>query len=407
MPSPANTYATGYCTNVHAGRTLDETRANLERHALAVKERYSPAGPMGVGLWLSAAAADELIAKHEVERFGQWLAERGLVPYTLNGFPYGDFHQEVVKHRVYEPTWWQPERLHYTMQLVEIQDTILPKGLEGSISTLPIAWGTPCPDRGELEAAAGQLLQAAQWLHKLHEEEGRLIYLCLEPEPGCVFSFADDLVHFLEWQLLRGPDAEIVRQHIRVCHDVCHAAVMFEDQEDVFKKYAAAGIGVGKIQVSAALRMDLDLFEPPAAAPRAQAIKQLAQFAEDRYLHQTVVQRDGDNIFYEDLKLALEAETNEPRGQWRVHFHVPIYLQEFGRLCSTQEQIVQCLAAARKHTTCQHYEVETYAWGVLPAELKQPDLAAGIAEELAWFDKLSKRKVAPWKRDEFGRGART
>jgi hypothetical protein len=381
-------FATGYCTNVHAGRTLGETRDNLERHALAVKERYCPGRPMGVGLWLSAAAAAELLAKGEVESLAGWLAERELVPYTLNGFPYGDFHQEVVKHRVYQPTWWQPERLHYTMQLVEILDGILPPGMEGSISTLPIAWGTPCPDRVELERAAGQLLQAARWLHKLREEDGRLLYLCLEPEPGCVFSFADDLVHFFQWQLLSGADAEIVRRHIRVCHDVCHAAVMFEDQEEVLRKYAAAGIEVGKIQVSAALRMDLDLFEPPAAEARAQAIKQLSQFAEDRYLHQTVVQRDGDNIFYEDLELALAAETRQARGQWRVHFHVPIYLKGFGRLHSTQEQIAECLAAARRHSTCQHYEVETYAWGVLPAELKQPDLAAGIAEELCWFEAL-------------------
>jgi hypothetical protein len=381
-------FKTGYCTNVHAGRTLGETRENLQRHALAVKARYSPDRPMGVGLWLSATAAAELIAKREVESFAAWLAERGLVPYTLNGFPYGDFHQEVVKHRVYQPTWWQPERLHYTMQLVEILDGILPRGLEGSISTLPISWGTPCPDRAELEQAAAQLRQAAQWLHKLHEEDGRLVYLCLEPEPGCVFSFADDLVHFFQWQLLTGAEAEVVRRHIRVCHDVCHAAVMFEDQEEVLRKYSAAGIGVGKIQVSAALRMDLDLFEPPAAAARAQAIKQLAQFAEDRYLHQTVVQKDADNVFYEDLSLALAAHTRDPRGQWRVHFHVPIYLKEFGRLHSTQEQIAECLAAARRHTTCQHYEVETYAWGVLPADLKQPELAAGIAEELRWFEEL-------------------
>ncbi len=383
-------FATGYCTNVHAGRTLAETRANLERHALAVKQRYSPDRPMGVGLWLSAQAAAELIAKREVEPFRDWLAERGLVPYTLNGFPYGDFHQQVVKHRVYEPTWFAPERLHYTMQLVEILDTILLRGLEGSISTLPIAWGTPCPDRGDLEQAAGQLRQAAEWLHRLEAEDGRLIYLCLEPEPGCVFSFADDAVHFFQWQLLHGDDADIIRRHIRICHDICHAAVMFEDQEEVLRKYAAAGIEVGKIQVSAALRMDLDLFEPPAAEPRAAAIQQLSQFAEDRYLHQTVVRRDGEDIFYEDLSLALQAEAGEPRGEWRVHFHVPIYLHEFGRLHSTQEQIAQCLAAARRHSACRHFEVETYAWSVLPAELQQPELAAGIAEELRWFEELQK-----------------
>ena len=47
-------FSTGYCTNVHAGATLEATRANLERHALEVKAEYSPDRPMGVGLWLSA-----------------------------------------------------------------------------------------------------------------------------------------------------------------------------------------------------------------------------------------------------------------------------------------------------------------------------------------------------------------
>jgi len=345
---------------------------------------------MGVGLWLSAKAVEELLLHHGEREFGEWLAERGLVPYTMNGFPYGDFHQQVVKHRVYEPTWWQPERLHYTMQLAQTLDTILPLGMEGSISTLPIAWGTPCPGRGELEKAARQLRQTAQWLAQLEAESGRLIYVCLEPEPGCYFTFADDAVHFFQWQLYGHEDEPLVRRHIRICHDICHAAVMFEDQEEVLRKYAAAGMQVGKVQVSAALRMDLDLFEPPAADARRAAIKQLSQFAEDRYLHQTVVRRDGDDLFYEDLQPALDAEAADPRGEWRVHFHVPIYLKEFGRLRATQEQIKQCLAAARKHTNCQHYEVETYAWGVLPPDLKQSELAAGIAEELKWFEATAK-----------------
>src|SRR5215468_7628642 len=108
-------FSTGYCTNVHAGATLEATRANLEKHAVAVKEKFSPTRPMGVGLWLSAKAAAELKATKQAPQFRDWLADRGLVPYTLNGFPYGDFHQQVVKHRVYEPTWWQLERLEYTL----------------------------------------------------------------------------------------------------------------------------------------------------------------------------------------------------------------------------------------------------------------------------------------------------
>ena len=93
----------------------------------------------------------------------------------------------------------------------------------------------------------------AQWMHQLEQETGRLIYLCLEPEPGCVLSFTDDAVHFFQWQLFGHEDEQTVRRHIRVCHDICHAAVMFEDQDQVLGKYAAAGIQVGKIQVSAAL----------------------------------------------------------------------------------------------------------------------------------------------------------
>src|SRR5579871_6065098 len=109
----------GYCTNVHAGTDLASARANLERYALAVKAKVSPNEAMGVGLWLSATAAHGLIRERRVDHFAAWLCEVGLVPYTFNGFPQGDFHQEVVKHRVYHPTWWEPERLAYTLDLVD------------------------------------------------------------------------------------------------------------------------------------------------------------------------------------------------------------------------------------------------------------------------------------------------
>ena len=244
----------------------------------------------------------------------------------------------------------------------------------------------PCPDRDALERAAFNLRVAARFMHDLDEETGRLIYLCIEPEPGCLFSFADDVVHFFRWHLFGHEDEAVVRRHIRLCHDVCHAAVMFEDQEDVLRKYHEAGIEVGKVQVSSAVRMDLDALRDNESA--AAAFNQLQQFNEPRYLHQTVVRTGAEEVFYEDLPLALMAEGNSPAGEWRTHFHVPIYLKKFGHLEATQEQIVQCLEAARKHSKCRHFEVETYAWGVLPAELKQLELAAGIAQELEWFKQL-------------------
>jgi hypothetical protein len=376
----------GYCTNVHAGADLAQTRANLRRYALAVKRAFRPDTPMGLGLWLSASAARSLLTGGALGEWAGWLADVGLVPFTFNGFPYGDFHQRVVKHQVYQPTWAQPERLEYTRQLIAILDALLPSGLEGSISTLPIAWGRPGPEPAEFAAAAAALRQVAADLDRLEGERGRLISLCLEPEPGCVLQRSADVVRFFEDYLLPGHDEAPLRRHLRVCHDVCHQVVMFEDQAEVLERYRAAGIGVGKVQVSSAVVVPFDRM-PPAGRPAALA--QLAEFNEERYLHQTVTRAgpDAAPAFYDDLPLALAAgRAGAPPGEWRVHFHVPIYLERFGLLGASRPAILDCVRAVHASGATTHFEVETYAWGVLPPELRQPDLAAGIADEMAWFD---------------------
>ncbi len=375
----------GYCTNVHAGPTWPTARENLERHALAVKRAVRPHTTMGVGLWLSAEAARQLLAEG-VEEARDWLDGVGLLPFTFNGFPYGDFHQPVVKHRVYEPMWWEDARRDYTFDLIDIQHALLPPEMEGTISTMPIAWGSPRPDDELLRGAAARLAEVAARLARLERDQGRLISVCLEPEPGCVLQRSDDVVRFFEDFLLPAGDEAAVRRHLRVCHDVCHAAVMFEDQEDVLRRYRTAGIAVGKVQLSAAIHVPLDRL---AATQRGQALGQLAQFAEDRYLHQTVV-RDSDQPprFFEDLPPALAAYSDSAAaaGTWRIHFHVPIYLRQFGALETTQDEILRCMKSVRDLSQVSHFEVETYAWGVLPDELKQPQLADGIAEEMRWFD---------------------
>ena len=285
----------------------------------------------------------------------------------------------VVKHQVYHPTWYHPDRLAYTLNLIDIQHGLLPASVSGSISTLPIAWGNPSLREGDLTLASSALRQIAARLGRLEAETGRFICLCLEPEPGCVLQRSGDLVGFFERFLLGGPDESIVRRHLRVCHDVCHQAIMFEDQAEVLRAYRDAGIGVGKVQVSSAVCMPLERLP---AGEHAAALEQLSSFVEERDLHQTVI-REGASapIFLEDLPLAL-ARGDSPAGEWRVHFHVPIYLERFGRLETTQFAIRECLQAIGATGDCRHFEVETYAWGVLPAELQQPDLAAGIAAEM-------------------------
>jgi len=383
-PQDLTSIQSGYCTNVHAGADLEQTRANLQRYALRVKQQFSPTGSMGVGLWLSASAARQVLRDQALAEWADWLAGVGLAPFTLNGFPYGDFHQRVVKHQVYLPTWLEPARRDYTLDLITIQHALLPAGMEGSISTLPLAWGQPMlpPDRRDV--AAANLRAVANHLGRLESETGRLITLCLEPEPGCVLQRSEDVVRFFEDHLLRGHNEASLRRYLRVCHDICHQVVMFEDQAAVLGRYRSAGIRVGKFQVSSAVCLNL---ERTPAADRSAALAQLAGFNEDRYLHQTVTRatQTATPLFYEDLYLALPAGRSSPPEEWRVHFHVPIYLERFGYLEASQQAIRECLQTAAALDDCRHFEVETYAWGVLPAELQQPDLAIGIAHEMEWF----------------------
>ena len=375
----------GYCTNVHAGNDYASTLENLERYAVAVKQQVSPDSPMGVGLWLPASTAQELIEQDRIAEFRDWLHEHGLLVFTMNGFPYGDFHQTVVKHAVYRPTWAEAERLEYTLNLVRILTGLLPEGAEGSISTLPIGW--PTDNGAEVLDAAAENFRVLVGLLAEHEADtGHCVHIDIEPEPGCLFDTSDDIIRFFQEYLLgRGNDEHTLR-YLRLCHDVCHAAVMGETQADILAAYQEAGLKIGKVQLSAAVKCDFSSFSD---SERSEAIEQLNRFQEERYQHQTVLQHYTQaklSHLYEDLPLALDALTNSSLNEitLRTHFHVPIFLDRFGLLQATRQDVVECLRLIETHSDCKHFEVETYAWNVLPQELQAPDLADGIAQEMQW-----------------------
>jgi len=392
---------TGYCCNVHGGTTLEEVKLNLDRYACAVKQKVSPGNTMPIGLWLSQSAiaglgVESQATKDATFEFGDWLAERGLDPFTFNGFPLGDFHQEVVKHDVYLPTWAEKSRLEYTQKLAVVQSMLLARSGESSelqtISTLPLGWPPVAKEvlfdegREFLTECAVNLHSLARFLSKLKKDSGQNVMVCIEPEPGCSFDNCHEIVRFFNEYLLNCESklADEILEHIGICHDVCHSAVMFEDQATAVKAYKEGGIQIGKVQVSSAIKVEFRQDDPQ----RETKLEQLAKFSEPRYLHQTSVRGlEPEARFYEDLSMAIENEP-DPVGEWRVHFHVPIFAKRLGEIETTQSEIDAFLAAIRDHQmTVEHFEVETYAWNVLPEEHKSisGDLASGIAEEMKWF----------------------
>lgn len=361
----------GYCTNVHPAEDLPGVLAQLDRYAEPVR-RLVGVDVLGLGLWLPAVLARELAASHELRRkLRAELDARGLEVYTLNAFPYGGFHDEVVKHSVYRPEWTDRARFSYTVDCaVVLQDLLSDSATYGSISTLPLAWRTPWTEVDD-EVARAALAELTGVLDGMAAASGRPIRLAVEPEPGCVLDTVADAVAWLA--------PRVDPRYIGLCLDTCHLAVSFADPAETVASIYDAGLSVVKVQASAALQVE----EPGSEAARAA----LADFDEPRYLHQ-VRERvaSGAVLAADDLP---EAPAELPgRDPWRVHFHVPLHARPAAPLSATTDVLRSAMAAlASTVDKMPHVEVETYTWSVLPETAGNGGdtaLIRGIAAELRW-----------------------
>jgi sugar phosphate isomerase/epimerase len=383
-----------YCTNIHPGETWAEVRASLERHLPAIKQKVAPDRSFGVGLRLSALGAEALRAPAAMDELKGLLAEHDLYVFTINGFPYGPFHGRPVKEQVYQPDWQHEERVVYSDLLADLLLDLLPDqpDLEGSISTVPGTFKPLAEAPGAIERIADNLIRHAAHLIRLREASGRTIALAIEPEPCCLLETIEETVEFFQRHLLGGSGvrrlAELtglatgkaeaaLRRHVGVCYDVCHAAVEFEDPKGSLEHLAAAGIRIPKLQLSAALRV-----------PRVDAATDghLRPFDEPVYLHQAVERRGEQLIRHLDLPQALASLDGSVKdaAEWRVHFHVPIFLAEFEHFSTTQDFLCEILELHRAEPISAHLEAETYSFDVLPERYRQVDVASAIARELAW-----------------------
>src|SRR5438552_7393485 len=137
---PDNFFHLAYCTNIHPANGWSEVYANLQRYAPVLKTRLAPSNPFGIGLRLSGLESSELLHDDSLQLFQDFLQEHKLYVFTLNGFPYGPFHQQPVKSYVHAPDWREEERVNYTLRLIKILTCLLPDGMDGGISTSPLSY---------------------------------------------------------------------------------------------------------------------------------------------------------------------------------------------------------------------------------------------------------------------------
>ncbi|OQA24069.1 MAG: hypothetical protein BWY59_02350 [Verrucomicrobia bacterium ADurb.Bin345] len=358
-----------YCLNIHPGESWAENFRGIHQHALEVKNRVCPDRPFGLGLRLGRAAADALAAPARRHHLRDFLRDHGLYVFTINGFPYGQFHGGPVKERVYSPDWRTPERLHYTNLLADILADLLPEGMPGSISTVPGSWKPWIRHESDLKSMTASLTACAQYLAGIRTREGADIALALEPEPGCFLDVPSEAVRFFREHLF--PGGAEVQRHVGICMDACHVAVQFEQPAAVLAQLLAAGIRVPKVQLSSALEAD----------GSASALK---DFSEPVYLHQVRARAaNGAMTSWTDLPLALASGKLEKAGMVRVHFHMPLYMSDVGEgLRTTSSAMDDAFFRRLKSGECPHLEIETYTFDVLPD--KPPNVVDHIVRELEW-----------------------
>jgi len=386
-----------YCTNIHAGESWKDHFEALKKNFPAIKEKISPNNAMGIGLRLSKEESIDLSNEENLDDFKKWLREQDAYVFTMNGFPYGGFHHTRVKENVHTPDWTTKERVEYTLRLFNILKKLLPEGMDGGISTSPMSyrhWFSPEQLKDAKEKATNNILDVVEYLIE-QSSQGKRMHLDIEPEPDGILETGDEFIEWLENDVMRlgikrlakkfniddDKARDLLKEHLCLCYDVCHFAIGFEEHEKVIDQLEQKGIKVGKIQISAALKKEMN-------SERKNIKEAFEKFDEPVYLHQVVAKKDnGELLRYPDLPEALQDYNNTAVIEWRAHFHVPIFADNFGLLQSTQNDIVKVLKKQKQKRFTNHLEIETYTWEALPQELKLP-LQESIIRELDWVKKV-------------------
>lgn len=381
-----------YCLNVHPGETWAENFKAIRTLTLKVRDIAALERPFGLGMRLSQRAAMELSVPDVFNNFKDFLKYNGLYVFTINGFPFGQFHDAAVKEKVFAPDWRTSERRDYTILLAQILSNLLPENVHGSISTVAGSYKTWIKTEFDKEKMIKNLMITVASFAKLYEETGRELHLGLEPEPGCFIETTKEAVSFFNNDLMQNgiqylakiTDSseyraeEMIFRHLGICFDTCHMSVQFENLTDSILLLKNNNINISKVQLSSALK----------TVCKQTTLNTLRNFCDPVYLHQVKARcQNGCFISYTDLPEALLKNTiqNESSQEWRIHFHVPLYYCGSKGLDSTSSELTRDFFKTAIQSGTRHFEIETYTYNILPESMKESDIVESISKEYDWI----------------------
>lgn len=368
-----------YCTNIHRGEGWNETFHGLNEYTLKVKEKVSQSVPFAIGLRLGYKAALELseTGSRNLDEFIKWLDHNNCYIFSINGFPYGQFHGSRVKEQVYSPDWTFDTRVEYTNLLFDILAKILPSGMSGSVSTLPGSFKEFIQDDiRQGNVIIENLAKCGKHINDLIEKTGKDLHLGLEPEPlGWFENTPETLSFFKRFRNIHGDEFDNV---IGVNYDTCHLAIEYENAKESLLLLKNNNIKISKIHLSSALKLK----------PNQQTVDSLKEYQDDVYLHQVIARlQNGDLIRFKDLPDAIEnfLKGNCNDDEWRVHFHIPLHASPDSLFDDTRDHIKDTLSVLSSDPEmCKHLEMETYTWEVLPNSMQSNSVVDQLSLEYDW-----------------------
>lgn len=356
-----------YCSNIFKEKTWQKLFYKIKSYVTDLKHVFKKIN-IGLSLCLSNSLINEIKKNHNQENIINWIKKKHLYISSINGFVYQTFHKKKIKEYIYFPDWTSKKRLNFTKKLINILKNIIKKKYDGSISTLPISydiWVKNYHKSYILYKSSKNILNTIKLLIKTKKQQKISIHLDIEPEPHCTIETYKQIKIFFEMWLIPLykqffiTKKKIIYTHIKICYDICHFIVNFEDYKKVLNSIQKTNIQIGKIQLSSALKINL---QNKIKKPLLTTLKQLNK---SPFLHQIRIKKKDKIKKYLDIKYIFNNLKQKKNAELRIHCHAPLYEKIYKNIKTTQKETKTTLKYFLKKTRIKHIEIETYTYNII------------------------------------------
>lgn len=356
-----------YCSNIFKVKKLRDLIKSLTIYTEIIKEKK-----VALSLCLSNALAIEMEKKKSINFFKKWLKKKNATLYSINGFVYKNFHKKNIKSNIHYPDWTSNLRFNYTKKLIKILNRFLPKCKTGSISSSPISYDGWINYKYKDYVFFKSAKNISKILLHLMNIKKKIIHLDIEPEPSCLINnFKMFIIFFKKWLIpfarkylynlkkISGRKSDfLIKKYIRLCYDISHFSVNFENHGKILQILKKEKIKIGKVQISSAL--EINVFKNIKI--KENIIKNLAKISISPFLHQTVEKNKKTIRIYNDLPNISNIFFKNTNSILRIHCHVPIYKTQYKNIKTTINETRKVLKMLIKTKNIKHFEIESYTY---------------------------------------------